>query len=414
MVDEFDDWIDGLIGAVDKLERAVESIDDEVERSVRDLDPRSRENADAEALVTIAEVLPASTRQALLQNISRSLSPDQRRETAADIVETLPAEQQEEFVESVLEATDADTREEIEEILASEGKKAAVIATLLWLLDKIADVFIQTPVEPVARDSWDWLRRMSSKLLHPLMPDMVTIPAGEFLMGSDPAKYEDARGSEQPQHAVYLPRYRIARYPVTNKQYAAFVRTTDHGCPRHWEDGRIPPDKADHPVVCVSWYQAVAFCEWLSRRTGRNIQLPSEAEWEKAARGTDGRIYPWGNAAPTADLCNFGNNIGTTTSVDRYSPAGDSPYGCADVAGNVWEWTRSLYKDYPYDPDDGREDLGASGSRVFRGGSFGSSESYVRCAVRFGNYPNYRVRILGFRVVVSPFRRAQHGDTSGI
>jgi formylglycine-generating enzyme required for sulfatase activity len=168
-------------------------------------------------------------------------------------------------------------------------------------------------------------------------------------------------------------------------------------------------------VRYVSWRDALAYCRWLSERTGLPVTLPSEAEWEKAARGTDGRIYPWGDEDPTAELCNFSGNVGDTTPVGNYSPEGDSPYECADMAGNVWEWTRSLWgENYPYDPADGRENLEASGSRVVRGGAFGYTEYHVRCAYRNGDAPYLRSGPYGFRVVVSPFRRAQHGDTSGI
>jgi formylglycine-generating enzyme required for sulfatase activity len=244
----------------------------------------------------------------------------------------------------------------------------------------------------------------------PIHLELVRVPAGEFLMGSDPEKDEDAMDREQPQHTIDLPEFAIGKYPVTNAQYAAFVQATDHMTPKHWEDGEIPSGKEDHPVVNVSWEDAMDFCQWLSQETGKGFVLPSEAEWEKAARGTDGRIYPWGDEDPTAELCNFSVNVGDTTPVGNYSPEGDSPYECADMAGNVWEWTRSVYKDYPYDSEDGREDLDAGGDvrRVVRGGAFDFPEYYVRCAFRLdGDFPDYRFWYFGFRVVVSPFRRTQ-------
>ena len=212
-----------------------------------------------------------------------------------------------------------------------------------------------------------------------------------------------------------LPGYWIGRYPVTVAQFRAFVEASDYR-PSD-EDSLKGPD--DHPVVRVTWHNTLAFCRWLSERTGVPVTLPSEAEWEKAARGTNGRIYPWGNEVPDERRCNFGGKVGHTTPVGRYSPqlhsepgaGGDSPYGCADMAGNVWEWTRSLWGEnwekpdfeYPYDPKDGRENLeaGDRALRVLRGGAFDDLAWRVRCASRDGDYPNSRLRCYGFRVIVA-------------
>lgn len=152
------------------------------------------------------------------------------------------------------------------------------------------------------------------------------VPPGKFLCGDD-------------EETVYLDAYYISRTPVTNAQYAKFVQATGHRAPEHW-DGDTPPDEIlDHPVTYVSWCDAQAYCEWAG------VRLPTEEEWEKAARGTDGQKYPWGNEEPTSGLCNFNMNVGGTTPVGKYSPQGDSPYGCVDMAGNVWEWTESEYED---------------------------------------------------------------------
>jgi formylglycine-generating enzyme required for sulfatase activity len=253
----------------------------------------------------------------------------------------------------------------------------------------------------------------------PVEPETVLIPAGEFLMGSDPSVDKDAMDSEQPQHTLYLPNYYLAKTPLTNTQYAAFMQATGHKQPRHWKGGKPPSGKEDHPVVYVSWHDAVAYCNWLSEVTGRPYRLPSEAEWEKGARGTDGRLWPWGNEWD-AKRCNTGESgkldttpVGTYLSLRRVTPhtAGDttpvgaypqgaSLYGLLDMAGNVWEWTRSVDKSYPYDPDDGRENLEAEGLRVLRGGAFRSSARGVRCAARNRNFPNYFFRYYGFRVVL--------------
>ena len=227
---------------------------------------------------------------------------------------------------------------------------------------------------------------------------VVWIPPGPFLMGSDLDQDPQAYSDELHRHRVALPGYWIGRYPVTVAQFRIFLLETDRGDVGHRLSG-----SDTHPMRLVAWHDARAYCGWLSERTGWSVMLPSEAEWEKAARGSDGRLYPWGNAPPNAALCNAGNRWGGTTPVGAYSPQGDSPYGCADMAGNVWEWTRSLYRDYPYDPTDGREDPEASGGWVLRGGAFSTLRAYVRCAYRFGVDPNDRyLDYGGFRVVVKP------------
>jgi formylglycine-generating enzyme required for sulfatase activity len=248
-------------------------------------------------------------------------------------------------------------------------------------------------------------------------PAMVHIPAGYFWMGSDkndPNAWDD----EKPKHHLYLPEYWIGRYPVTVSQFAAFVQETGYITTAEkarseytWQhpDGKGSHirHKTDHPVTCVSWEDAIAYCKWLARKTGDRYTLPSEAEWEKAARGSDGRIYPWGNQWD-GNLCNNSTlKINDTTPVGNFSPLGDSPYGCADMAGNVWEWTRSIYSDYPYPSDiagrAAREDLTKPGSRVLRGGSFILSRRSVRCACRYRLFLNLWYRNFGFRVAALPF-----------
>ncbi|MFQ6102016.1 MAG: SUMF1/EgtB/PvdO family nonheme iron enzyme [Anaerolineae bacterium] len=224
-----------------------------------------------------------------------------------------------------------------------------------------------------------------------LLPEFVEIPAGEFWMGSE--IYDD----EKPVHSVYVEEFAIARYPVTNAQYAVFVHATGREPPRHWEGKEPPPHLANHPVVNVSWHDAVDYCRWLSRETGREYRLPSEAEWERAARGAaDRREWPWGDEWD-AERCNSAEGgPGTTTPVGIY-PAGSSPEGVLDMAGNVWEWCSSLYKPYPYDPGDGREDLEVEGSRVLRGGSWLLNQTRARCAYRNGSRPGYWNVNVGFR-----------------
>jgi formylglycine-generating enzyme required for sulfatase activity len=199
---------------------------------------------------------------------------------------------------------------------------------------------------------------------------MVLIPAGEFIMG---------KGGEQ--HRVYLDAYWIDQYPVTVARYRLFCQATGRQEP--------PPPrwgwKEDHPIVNVSWHDAVAYCDWAG------VRLPTEAEWEKAARGTDGRKYPWGNEWDGSKCANSvgSNNLHSAVPVGSY-PQGASPFGVHDMAGNVWEWCSSLCEPYPYKADDGREGRGkdVAGGRVLRGGSwFNYHVSLFRCADRDGLAP---------------------------
>jgi formylglycine-generating enzyme required for sulfatase activity len=245
-------------------------------------------------------------------------------------------------------------------------------------------------------------------LSQPFEPEMILIPAGEFLMGSNPRKDRDAHTSQQPQHRLYLPDYYIAKTPVTNAQYMAFVRASDHRQPSHWRNRNPPRGEGNRPVVNVTWHDAMAYCRWLAQVTDVPYSLPSEAEWEKGARGTDGRIYPWGNDWDATRCNTIEEGKKETTPVGAY-PQGASPYGLLDMAGTVMEWTRSLWgRDadrpdfaYPYDPEDGREvlDVGDDVRRVVRGGSFFYSRLFARCACRGWVDPDQAFFDRGFRIV---------------
>jgi formylglycine-generating enzyme required for sulfatase activity len=226
---------------------------------------------------------------------------------------------------------------------------------------------------------------------------MCWVPPGPLLMGSDARRDPLADQRELPQHRVTLGGYWIGRYAVTAAQFRTFVKESGHE-PAD-TDSLVGPD--DHPVTVVTWHDALAFCRWLGAQAGVRVTLPSEAEWEKAARGADGRIYPWGNEPPDESRCNFAYRMEDTTPVGRYSPQGDSPYGCADMAGNVWEWTRSLLRTYPYNPRDGREKLRTSNDvlRILRGGSYLDGAARVRCTSRSWYNPSSRGRCGGFRIV---------------
>ena len=269
-------------------------------------------------------------------------------------------------------------------------------------------------------------------------PQMVRIPAGKFLMGSTKEQAAQAIKDgldkkyaewEQPQHMVELSEYSIGRYPITNREYQAFVRDAKYNPPRGWDGDQFPPEKGSHPVVNVSWNDADAYCKWLSEKTKKNYHLPTEAEWEKAARwrlpspagrgaGGEGEgegeslIYPWGNDFDPKKANTRESNVGDTTDVGKYSssdPAqsGDSPYGCADMAGNVWEWCNDWFNEKEYEGRAGKNTKDPQGpkdgqSRVLRGGSFYLNRRFVRCADRYGDYPYNFNNNRGFRVASSP------------
>jgi formylglycine-generating enzyme required for sulfatase activity len=230
--------------------------------------------------------------------------------------------------------------------------------------------------------------------------DWVNVPAGSFRMGSEPApRGHDVLRSEMPQHLVQLARFQLAITPVTNAEYAAFVRATGHAAPPHWLSRTAPAGFERHPVTHVDWHDARTFCSWAG------VRLPSEAEWEMAARGPAGdggrlRTYPWGDEKPDRTRLNYRRNTKrpATAPVD-FHPGGASCFGVLDMAGSVWEWTSSLYAPYPYLANDGREDPHSGAPRVLRGGSFASpSARFVRCAMRSLSYPTRRREHIGFRV----------------
>lgn len=172
----------------------------------------------------------------------------------------------------------------------------------------------------------------------------ILIPAGEFIMGVDDGR---ADPQDRPRHKVTLPAYRIDKYPVTNAQYARFVAATGHRPPLHWSKGKIPRGLEMHPVTMISWFDAKAYAEWAGKR------LPTEQEWERAARGVDGRRWPWGNKMDPTRLNTY-YQVGSTSKVGAY-PTGASPEGLLDMAGNVSEWVADDF--LPYPGSDAPEDL---------------------------------------------------------
>lgn len=237
------------------------------------------------------------------------------------------------------------------------------------------------------------------------------IPAGSYVLGS-PEADRHALDNEKPEHRVSVEAYRISIYPVTNMQFQSFVEAPDgwksdgvwSHAGRVWRDS----DDAWHagdglpnfPCVNVSWYAACAFAKWatLNCAPGEDceLRLPSEAEWERACRGTDGRLYPWGTDFD-ANNCNMGDSgIGGICSVGVF-PGGRSPVGALDMAGGTWEWCLTLSGQYPYTTD--RDDTARDGKRVIRGGSYNRDDTGVRCAVRREDPPDHSGGSISFRLV---------------
>jgi formylglycine-generating enzyme required for sulfatase activity len=252
--------------------------------------------------------------------------------------------------------------------------------------------------------------------------EFVLVPAGGFQMGTPTRRAQELVeqrdraefASEAPRTKVALDAFYIARYPTTQEQYQAYVDDTAAPVPDRRQDPwsshyswdpvtrRFPDGLARHPLVLVSWTQASSYCDWLGAR------LPTEAEWEKAARGQDARAWPWGDSW-RPDLCNTAETgVGGTTPVDTHGAEAESPHGVADLAGNVWEWCSSLFDPYPYDAQDGREDRGAEGRRVLRGGAFEQDRYLARCATRNAAPQDNRGFTIGLRAVLTA-----RGDTAG-
>ena len=246
---------------------------------------------------------------------------------------------------------------------------------------------------------------LEASLAVPLQPDeprWITIPAGEFWMGSD-EKDSYASSEEKPLHKVFVSEFRIAPTPVTNEQYQLYIQATGAKAPQHWKNGQPPQDKLDHPVVYVSWEDAQKYCQWLSKQTGKAVRLPTEAEWEKAARGEqDKRIYPWGDEFDKTKCNTNESGIGGTSSVGRF-PNGASPYDCLDMSGNVWEWTQDWFDEayYQHSPEKDPQGPDDGDYRSVRGGSFWYDQRFARVADRLRYTPGFVSGLIGFRCASS-------------
>jgi formylglycine-generating enzyme required for sulfatase activity len=248
-------------------------------------------------------------------------------------------------------------------------------------------------------------------------PGCVIIPRGAFLMGVDES-VRNVSQNEQPSNFIELEQFEISIYPITNAQFRAFINDGGYGdkhrdcwseqgwrwrISQNWEYPEFIDDPNlgvdNKPVVGISWFEAISYVNWLSKQFNMRYRLPTEAEWERAARGVKGWMYPWGdiwqkNIANTSEL---GLDVPTAVGVFQSS---NTKEGCADLIGNVWEWCQNLYAKYPYDANDGRENLDTEGPRILRGGSYQTSCLLSRCTYRMWRFPAYRNRYTGFRIVL--------------
>lgn len=227
---------------------------------------------------------------------------------------------------------------------------------------------------------------------------MVYVPAGSFIMGTN---LKASNASAQPAHKVTLKGYWISKYLVTDREYAKFIKATGYPAPPNWQHGHYPKGQGDYPVTDVSFYDATAYCKW------DHVSLPTEAQWEKAARGPYGRIYPWGNTWKH-HMANIEYSVGSTTPVGIY-PAGVSYYGLYDMSGNVWEWTSSNYGPYPGASPNYWTFHKWKGYKVVRGGSYRSDWMSARSYQRNAEKPGTRLSYIGFRVVLNQ-NRQHHAD----
>jgi sulfatase modifying factor 1 len=415
-----------LAAKVESLEAEVESLEAEVESLEAEI--AARMDASEEAVRQQMEEIEARSQRGEAQIAQLSQTMRDQAERQAQQAER-QAQQMEEILKLLQRLPDPERRKRF---LARLRDLALVLAGATG--GALFQTVIQEEIYPPLRERFLAIAERVSTWLEPpaaaegagaqadLRPlgegfwDWVTVPAGEFLMGSRKWIDQQAMEDEMPQHWVYVAAFRISRTPVTVAQFQAFVEATGYVTTAEneganyvwggiywqfiqgadWRHPRGPESsiaaKMQHPVTCVSWEDAQAFCRWAG------VRLPTEAEWEKAARGTDGRIWPWGNIWDAGRCNTWEGGPQDTTPVGAY-PGGASPYGVLDMAGNVWEWTSSLYKPYPYEAHDGREDPTAEGGRVVRGGSWNCNQDVARCAIRYWNLPRDSLDYLGFRVV---------------
>jgi formylglycine-generating enzyme required for sulfatase activity len=335
-----------------------------------------------------------------LSALDRDAMTNDQRDAFINVAENsgLDPGEAEDMVDAYLEEID---EHQIGEMSAATQKSLSVAVDAVN--KSVAKAAQEAPpiVASEPRLSPDEERRRFNNYVNSVGGQMFLIPSGEFTMGSQEA---DAPPNEKPQSHVSVSRFYLSRFPITNEQFEEFD-------PSH-KRKRSPGADNRHPVVYVSSVDATRFCQWLSSREGKKYRLPTEAEWEYAAKGNAGREYPWGNFARRGDLANFADKntlfawsdqeiddgFAESSPVGSF-PRGASPFGIEDMAGNVWEWCLDYFEQYKPAPKVDPRGPGAGTKRVYRGGSWKSRFASLRTTARSANAPNYSCNDLGFRIV---------------
>ena len=343
-----------------------------------------------------------------LSGIGLSDATKQVRQIFVTIAENLgiDLERAEDLLDDYLDLESCQPRSAVASLPVMRAQVPRVIARVPAVATKVAPPALRPhtaapPPRPYAPSVAPAPANLPPVFANPFGAPMMLVPAGEFVMGSEAP---DAAPNEQPLTPVTLSEFYMSRYLITNAQYEQFD-------PSHRRK-RLAAAGADHPVVYVTSLEAAKYCRWLSQKDGRTYRLPTEAEWEFAARGSDGRKFPWGNAERRGDLANFADastNFAwrdplihdgyAETSPMGVFPLGTSPFGIEDMAGNVWEWCLDFMQPLAGTPKRNPRGLASGPMRVYRGGSWKSRFSNLRATARGSNAPNYASNDVGFRIV---------------